>query len=484
MAIRNKDQIIKDAQDFLKSKRPDIATFTGSVTKDVVIDSPAEEFEKVNEELERTQKLQSIVFAKDQTQEELDAFGENYGMRRNQGKKSGGSVTFQIRNFSTSSASISIPIGTVIATVGTGNIPQVSFVTTEALIFDPTQAPSYFNPTSGLYELSASVTSELVGTIGNLSAGTITQTISAINGISSIVNTVATTGGEDIEDNTDFAGRIQQKLIGNNIGTPNGILNLMSENQNVIDSVIVKAGDPEMLRDENGGEVDVYIVGENISSAIDIILYQVVVSQEFILKHQPASSVTSITGIADLGGGPVPYTFIQGIDFNFVLDMTTLLAGSTQMENKVVFDIGGIDPEDGTNITINYTYNLLIEELQAELDADDNHIVTADLLVKEGVRAVIDITADVKLFPGNASAVAITDIQNQLSTDINSLGLGDSIDRSDVVASIEAVSSVDQVDLSTLGLAKDGVPLPSADQRLLIDKTEYPRIGIININVI
>ena len=135
-------------------------------------------------------------------------------------------------------------------------------------------------------------------------------------------------------------------------------------------------------------------------------------------------------------------------------------------------------------MTINYVYNSLIEDLQLELDKDENNIVTSDILVKEATEAIIDVTADVALFPGNVAADAISDIQTAVSTFIDSLGLGDSIDRSDIVGVIEGVDSVDQVNLSTLDLIKDGTPLPPAEQRVLIQKTEFPRAGILSINIV
>lgn len=480
MAIRDLATIIGDAIDFITTARPNIATFTGSVIRDVVIESPAQEFATLNEELERTQKLQSVSFPDNQTEEELEALAANYGLTRLGGKQATGTITFQIRNFSGTSATVSIPAGTVVGTVGTDTLPQAIFVTTEALIFQPSLAASYFNPTTGLYEQTADIVAGDVGTAGNVSAATITVLISAISGIDSVTNTVATTGGEDVESNEDLASRIQTKLAGNNIGTTTGIINLMRENANVTDAIVVTPNDSEMIRDEFGGEVDVYILGANFAPTTDIFLYETTGSQEFVLFHQPAISVSSVTGIA----GGTPTTFIQGTDYNFVLDPSTLIGGSVRVEHKIQFNIGGTNPDDATNITVNYTYNQLIETLQLELDQDDQNIVTSDILVKEATEATIDITADVTLFPGFTQADAIADIQTIVSTNIDNLGLGDSIDRSDVVEWIEQSESVDAVNLSTLILEKDTVVLPSADQRLQIFKTEYPRAGTIAINIV
>ncbi len=480
MAIRSLGQIVSDAVTFITGKRPEIATFTGSVVRDVVVETPAQEFDTLNQELERTQKLQSVSFPDDQTEEELEALADNYALTRLTGKTASGTITFKVSNFSAASPLISIPAGTVVGTIGTDTVPQTTFSTSEALIFEPTLAATYFNPSTGLYEQTASCVATDVGTGSNVAAGTIVNLLSAINGIDTVTNTVATTGGEDVENNTDFAGRIQTKLAGNNIGTTTGILNLMRENPNTTDAIVVTPNDPEMIRSAFGGEVDVYILGENLSPTTDIFLYQIVGPQEFVLFHQPATSVSAVTGIVVAA----PFSFTQGIDYNFVPDPSTLLNGSTRLQSKIVFNIGGTNPDDATNITVNYTYNALIESLQLELDQDDQNIVTSDILVKEAAEATIDIIADVTLFSGFTPADAISDIQTIVSTGIDALGLGDSIDRSDIVALIEESESVDAVDLSTLVLAKNATPLPANEQRLQIFKTEFPRSGTIAVTIV
>ncbi len=480
MAIRTLSEIIQSAIDFIKSKRTDIGTFVGTVTRDVIIESPAQEFDLVYKEIGRTQQLQSIRFAEEMEDEELEALAENYGVIRLAGVAAIGSVTFRIRNFSTSSPDVVVPVGVGISTQGTVDVPQVSFVTTESALFQASLAPALFNPDTGFYEQTVDIVADDIGVESNVAAGTIINITSGVPGIDTVVNTVSTTGGTNEEDNEALGLRLQTKLAGNSIGTPAGINQLMAENENVIDSITVTPNDPEMLRAEFGGEVDVYVLGEVITTISDIIVYTDLGPQEFILQHQPVQLLIAVTGIA----GAAPFTFTEGLDFNFVLDPSTLLNGSTRLETKIVFNIGGTNPDDATSVDINYAYNSLIEDLQLELDKDENHIVTADILVKQADEAEIEITADVALFPGNIAADAIADIQTAVTNDINSLGLGDSIDRSDVIASIESVESVDSVDLSTLVLIKNGVPLPPTEQRLLIAKTEFPRVGIIIINIV
>lgn len=480
MAIRSLSTIINDLVNYLKAKRPSVPTFVGTTTRDIIIEAPAQEFDRVYQELEHTQQLQSIEYASSMSTSELDDLAVNYGLVRLTGTQASGTITFQIRNFSTSSSTVTIPIGTVVATQGSDTIPQVSFVTTQAVTFTPSQAPSYFNPTTGLYERNGAILASSIGSASNVGAGTITKLISSVPGIDSVNNFSATTGGTDIESNEAFAARIQTKLSGNNIGTPNGIVNLIRTNSNVLDATVVTPNDSEMLRNEFGGEVDVYIVGESVASTSDTFLYSTTASQSFVPLHQPVRSITSVMGLA----GSSPRTFVLNTDYSFVTDTTTLFNGSVFLQNRIVFNIGGTNPDNGTVITVNYTYNQLVESLQALVDDNSNHIVASDILIKEASRTLIDTTVDISLIPGYQTSTVTSAVQTAISTYINNLGLGDNIDKSDIVFAIEDVDGVDQVNLDTLTLEKNGVALSSTEQRLKISKTEYPRTDTITVNIV
>jgi uncharacterized phage protein gp47/JayE len=483
MAIRTLTQIVHDAIAYIKSVRPNIATFVGTVTRDVIIESPAQEFANTYTELDHTQQIQSIVYAANMSTDELDALAYNYGIVRNPGTQAQGTVTFRVRNYTTSSAVITIPLGTVIATQGTDTLPQVSFVTTQTLVFQPSFAPTYFKADSGFYEQTATIQSQNVGAASNVAAGTITVLVSGVSGVDSVINNISTTEGTDIESNTALGQRIQIKLSGNNIGTPNGITSLMRTNPSVTDAIIVGPNDSEMLRSQFGGEVDVYILGEVLSTATDVDIYSASGNQQYILQHEPARTVSSVTGLV-LG---TPTTFVQGIDYSFVTDPDILLLGSTKMGSYILWlpvAGGATHPDDNTNITIQYVYDSLIESLQLLLDDDGAHIVTSDILVKEANLATIGVTCDVTLFSGILFSDAISAVQTAVTNYINGLGLGDNIDRSNIIEVIQNVSSIDSVDVSTLILTKNAVPIPTAQQRLPITKTEYPRTGTVVVNVV
>jgi uncharacterized phage protein gp47/JayE len=552
MALPTFSQIVQSMLSFLQVSRPDINITTGTVVNDVVVSTVANQLSAQNgtspsvySSILYTQELQAFVDnASVLINADLDAIGANYGMTRLPGTQATGTLTFRIRSYTTSSPIVVVPAGTTVSTLSTGSAPAASFSTTSGITFTPSLAPSYFNPATGFYEQSTTIICQSIGTVGNVGAATITSLVSSVSGIDAVTNTTSTTGGTDQESNSLFAGRIQIKLEGNNVGTPNGIISLVNTNPSVQEAIVVGPNDPDMQRDQFGGSVDVYIKGQILSTVFDIPMYSTTGSQIFVLNHQPALSVTSVTGIYSAN----PYTFVPGMDYNFILNPNSLFAGSTAAASYITFDLStnftitsvpdlthiavntvtgmqvgsvitqgifsttivsppvtspievanstgfvsgsatftGLKPDNNTIITTTYVYDSLIETTQDIFNSDQNHIVTSDILMKEAVTALINVIATVVIFPGFNVSTVIANIQTNLTTFINALPLGGSIDLSDIVVVIEGTSGVDAVDLSTLilqsvvGIVTQTVP---PGQRLIIGKNQYPKANTFTISI-
>jgi len=466
---------------FIQGKRPSLNTNTGTVTNDVVISTVANQLSAQNgtspsvySSINYTQELQA--FAVDATlllPTDLDQIGTNYGLTRLPGTAATGTITFRVRTYTTSSPIITVLAGTTVSTLATSQSPAVSFATTAGVTFTPSLAPSYFNPASGFYEQSTTIACQTIGSVGNVGAQVITSLVSSVSGIDAVTNNTATTGGTDVESNTAFATRIQIKLSGNNVGTPNGIISLVNTNPSVQQAIIVGPNDPEMQRDQFGGSVDVYIKGQILTTVSDISQYLTAGSQIFILNHQPALSVSSVVGVVSSVSGHV---FIPGTDYNFVENPNTLFAGSTAAASYIEWIPSGTKPDNATNFTITYVYDSLIESLQALFNNNNNHIVASDVLVREAIQALINVNAFVIILPGFVPATVAANVQTNLTVFINALGLGAVIDLSDLVVVIEGTPGVDQVDISTLTLQSvEGittVTIPPG-QRISIGKNAY-----------
>lgn len=552
MALPNFSQIVSSMIAFLQGSRPDIATQTGSVTNDVVISTVADQLSaedgtspSVYSSINYTQELQAFVNnASVLVPADLDAIGANYGMTRLPGTQATGTITFRIRNYTTSSLIVVVPSGTVVSTLATTTSPAVSFATTSTVTFIPSLAPSYFNPVTGFYEQNTTISCQTIGVIGNVGAQTITSLVSSVSGIDTVTNNTATTGGTNIESNVAFAGRIQIKLSGNNVGTPNGIISLVNTNSNVIEAIVVGPNDPEMQRNEFGGSVDVYIEGQTLVTTSDTPLYSTSGSQQFILNNQPALSVGSVTGVV----GGLPYTFVAGTDYAFVENPNLLFSGSVEAASYINFNIStvfsitfvtdtthlvvssttgmqtgdtitqgavsttittvtdithlvvgstvgfvigpatltGFKPDNNTLITITYTYDSLIGALQALFNNNSNHIVASDILVREAIEAFIDFTASITIVPGFVSSSVVANVETNLTNYINSLNLGAVITLSALVAIMQDTAGVGEVDLTTLVLTstENGVSTTvPPGQFISVGKNAYSFTNILTISV-
>lgn len=467
---RTVDQIIADAITFINQVQPNLSTAVGSLVYDVVIGAPAQEFARLYTELNRVSEIQSLDFPDVMTLDELNSLGDNYGMTRNAGVASQGTMTFRVVNLPSFATNISVPSGTVGTTTATSTAPIVTFTTTQSGLFIVSQAPTYYNPLTGFYEITVPIQAQSIGVGGNVAAGAISTLSSSVPGIFAVTNTVATTGGTDQESNRDYADRIKLKLSGNNLGTINGILSLVLENSSVLSASLVGPGDPEMQRNEFGGSIDIYVLGETPTATTELFTFAPEASRTIILANQPAVVSTGSLAIQGIVSGS-PFVFAEGVDYQLVQDPTTLFDGSTQVKNGFKWLATGTLPDTDSQYSVAYTYNALIGDLQAVLDSDINHIVASDILVKEAYQALINVQAAIAVVSGFDPASTVSAAQTNLTAFLTTNQLGGSFSQSQIVAVLENTPGVDEVDLTSLVVQLNNVTVTS--QIITIDKTQY-----------
>jgi uncharacterized phage protein gp47/JayE len=490
MTLPTFSQIVTSMIDFLQQSRPDIATQTGSVTNDVVISTVANQLSaedgtdpSVYSAIQYDQNLTAfVVNAATLVPADLDAIGTNYGAMRNPGTQATGNLTLRIRNYTTSSIIITVPSGTTVSTLSTSSAPAVSFSTTATVTFIPSLAPSYYNPSTGFYEQSVGIVCQSIGTVGNVAANTITSLVGPGLGIDAVTNTAATFGGTNLESNTAFAARIQIKLSGNNVGTSTGIVSLVETNPQVIQASIVGPNDPAMMRNQFGGSVNVYIRGQVLVTTVDTFTYSTTGSQQYVMLNQPVDSVGSVTGIA----GSVPYTFIPVTDYTIVLNPNSLFAGSVDSGSYIQWTTTGTHPDNNTVVSVNYTYDSLIQTLQALLNTASNNIVGSDILIYEATEALINFTAGIVVVPGYVPTTVMNNVSTALSNYINGLGLGAVVVLSELVSIMQGVAGVSEVDLSSLILQSvEGavtVTIPPG-QQIAVGNQAYTVANTLTINI-
>lgn len=209
----------------------------------------------------------------------FDTYASNFGVRRKAGISAQGEVTFFVTK--RPSSTINIPLGSIVS----GG--SVQFSTTRAVSIDYARIASYYDPTTGRYQVTAPVRAVTSGASGNIGVGQIRQLASAVPGGVSVTNSAAMFGGSNTESNLALVTRTQNKIASVDSGTARGYLQTAADVPGVVRANVVAAGDPLMQRDidsagiHHGGKVDIWVQGtENIATVTDTFAFSYTISQD------------------------------------------------------------------------------------------------------------------------------------------------------------------------------------------------------------
>jgi len=161
---------------------------------------------------------------------ELDAFVNLWGITRQLGSRSVGTVTFSIP--AASSINISIPIGTQIS------VPANSSSTGSNIYFSTTSSAVI---PAGLTEVEVPVSSTLTGSLNNVGIGLVNSLSTPIVGYPSVINYNSMIGGTDTETDTQLQVRWLSTAFNNISGTNDQFVSVVSQNPNVTALNIVSA---------------------------------------------------------------------------------------------------------------------------------------------------------------------------------------------------------------------------------------------------
>lgn len=312
LSPRTLGDIQKDAITEILRVQTNIDVKPGSVTRDVHIDPPAYEENKLWLILDFVHRAQSfltliqiddpeqtgtsVVVAsskykqalgralnlKDSEVQQLidDAFdklaGNSLTTRRGPTNSTGQAI---LQRTSAPTTDIPIPAGSTFTTTSSSNTPSVSFVTTSSKTMLAASAASYFNVTSQRYEITVSIEATEAGASGNIAAGRISK--ASVPGFSSVTNREATLFGQDNESNLSLAERAMLSFVSVDTGTAGGYLRKALDVSGVLRAHIVSAGDELMMRDYDevrlkhiGGKVDVWIQGTQEIEVSEVFAYK------------------------------------------------------------------------------------------------------------------------------------------------------------------------------------------------------------------
>jgi hypothetical protein len=319
---------------------------------------------------------------------------------------------------------------------------------------------------SNKYYVDVAIQCRQAGILGNASRGTVNTISSGFGSISAVTNLTALEGGADAETNEALLTALAAGG-GADVNTANGLRNFIMSQAGVIDALVTGSGSSLMTR-AAGGAVDVWAVGATLRT-ISSIVRVLVEGETVVLPIQPVRTISSVTA-----GSPLS----EGNSFVSVLD-TGEYAGSTKARTSITWkSVATGGPAAGTDVTVTYTYNDLVRDLQRSLDDDpDRNVPSSDILVREATRASIFVELRVVPYPGVPQATAEDAVSQAISDLIDNKLLGQDLDYSDVLiaageAEIDNVKAIDRIDDLRIGKTETAI----STSNLVIADNQYARL--------
>jgi hypothetical protein len=327
------------------------------------------------------------------------------------------------------------------------------------------------NPLTGFYEVSAAIQCDQAGAVGNQQAGIINTILTPVQGVSSVTNAVATTGGFDIEPNASLAARMVSKMLGFQPGIVEGLRTIALAQSGTVDASVVGPDDAEFQRSPIGA-VDLVVYGSALTTATDSINFSVL---PYVMANRPVVSVQSVVSTVGLTQG----TLTPGAQYSFSQDLVSEQRLSTQSNDQISW-LGTNLPVAGTLTTVNYTYDALIGTIQGILNQQNSHYPSAQVLAKRGTAVFLSIAFSISRNGSVAATVLANNIATAISNYIATLGLGSLVSQSNLTTQIKSVPGIQNLVLPFATLAVQG-SFGVADVQMT--KYQYPAVNASSIAI-
>ena len=470
MLIKSFKNIVNSMLRYLHLRRPNVDTSPGTFTRDVVIDSVANELSSLYLDLNRVSNAQSPDLA---AVTDVEKLGRNFQLRRKGPIKAMGTVTFY--SFEPPSETITIDRGTTVISKALPDGTAQQYVTTQTTTLGTTN----FSADTGRYEVNVSIRAVISGADANVPPGVISAMLTPISGVSGVYNYNAITNGTDYEPLAKFRERLKSVLTGNNAGTSDGYYQTITRISDVVDAhiVSVNTGAAELRRSDVGA-VDIYIRGLISTQAIETYTVPSSTPYEYIVAKQPIDLLAASSFVLT---GSITGALLENTHYVIVQDLSTY-GGSIEGADKFVFT--GVTP--GEDITITYSYNSLVETLQTFMEDDSRKVLGADLLVKSAKPRQINIGGTVRILAGYTASNIVIDITSALSTYLNDYTIGEEVQQSDIIAVIINTTGVDDM-IVPLEIFEENSATGNLEQdssgNIIIPADSYAVVGDITITV-
>ena len=478
--IKSLNEIILNMIKNIRTTSPDIDIKEGTFLRDAIINPVAKEISKLYGTIKEVDMSQSILTA---TGEALDKLAANYFIYRKSGSYSYGTVRFYLANtqianykYDFSFPDIYIPAGTQLTTYGDTNNPSLRFVTDESVIIPGSTIKSLPRDSSGYQYKDIACRSAVVGEEYNVGPSQIVTLLNiSMNGIQMVTNLESFQNGSNEESDASLALRVGLAISGNNIGTKNGYLSYVLKQPQVIDAVVIGAGDPDMLRDKilvvddgiiteckPGGCVDIYVRTNTESlHTVECTVTNVEdngtvkINTSLLFDKLPVINIKNVVGSRSLMGNdePIMYSTVDPnnrVSYNMESTNKGLYyVGSIKEKGYLLFD-GYNVPQIGEKLTITYYYNNGITQLQNNIE--QNKILTADVLIKSAQPIDIVLYLNTKCNPSCNLIQLESNVSSIIHNFINSnMRLGSTLDITDILFLLKNINEIITIDINSVG---------------------------------
>lgn len=387
----------------IESNDPTLDTVKGPIP-DIFIRPQAAAIRAAELKIDDLNKRYSLDYIRTTNTASLELYGSNHGLRKSPGRPATGYVYFFTFSRLNSDETITIPAGVVVTT----SDGTISYQTTSQVLIQGAAIESYYNPSKRRYEVKAPIASLGTGDIYDIPAGRIRSIRSSVSGIDGVENKTAITGSRETESNESFGRHIQAKFNGTALGSGDGLKQLILnyDTSRILSAQMVFSSDQALFRRRTRrASWDVYIIGEDARTATQTFIGDGV-TREFILDGQPIFSIDSVT----INNIATPYSFVR--------DTTDQTKTSARATDKVVLSTA---PFINSSIEINYTYDILIQDIQDYIEKIQINLYESDTLVRKAIPVAIDIEVSIQVLSSFDEAQAINDTLSSIQdfTNIN-----------------------------------------------------------------
>lgn len=334
------------------------------------------------------------------------------------------------------------------------------FRTRGSVTMTAANAQSFFNPDKRRYEIRIQMMADTPGSVGNVPANDLDTITSGASGFKTI-NDVASGNGRDSQSNLALSESALLAVVGVDAGTEGGYKKTASGSPGLLESKIVKSGDPFMMRDYDpvrhkhiGGKVDVYARGTIERTVVETFAFQFDVARSVRFDVIDPSSLTLRARDSRL----TPSNPISEMLFNPSQDLGLRNHSLSPTES---YDLTGVTLVDYRTIRLNTSIpqpiTLLDDFVEGDYRFRSNNRFTASV---QPIRRVTSVIGEVAGALDSAAGFTMFKTQDPLLE-------GESTIATDYI-------TINQVDGKPSGASIQ----VNAEQHVLIGQFEEPLVGV------